>query len=313
MLRNKICSLIILFVFFSLSLSGQDIFSSTLSESKNSLGSNININGYTRGVIFTGWDLDNHADIKSGYGESALKMSAKPNKWGTGYADIRFRTGFFDGEANSLLDIREAYADIYLGKLDFRFGKQIISWGRADAFNPTQNLTPQNFFIRSPEKDDQRIGNFAIKGRYHPVDFLRLEFDWVPVYSPSIYLFDQLGLPGFVSFSDPMLTQAKLKEGSIGIKMDFILNKLEGSLSWFNGYDPMMGLIPVALPTPPFTDFQIQLIPKPFRQSTFGGDIAFNLGSFGLRGEAAWEKPISDENNPAIPMEEISWVIGIDR
>ena len=110
-----------------------------------------------------------------------------------------------------------------------------------------------------------------------------------------------------------MLTQAKLKEGSIGIKMDFILNKLEGSLSWFNGYDPMMGLIPGALPTPPFTDFQIQLIPKPFRQSTFGGDIAFNLGSFGLRGEAAWEKPISDENNPAIPMEEISWVIGIDR
>jgi hypothetical protein len=294
-------------------MSGQDLFSSMLSESKDGDNSKLSINGYSRGTIFTGWNYQDKADIKSVFGETALKMSAKPNKWGSAYTDIRFRSGLINGNRNPVLDIREAYADIYLGKFDFRFGKQIKSWGRADAFNPTQNLTPQNYFLRSPVEDDKRMGNLVFTGKYNPVHFLRVEFDWVPFYSPSIYDFELVGLPEFVSFADAALPTNSLNNGSLGLKIDIILNKLEGSLSWFSGYDPMMGLTPGVLPAPPFTDFNIQLIPKPFRQSTLGGDIAFNLGSFGIRGEAAWEKPDVDDNNPAKPMEEISWALGLDR
>ena len=54
-------------------------------------------------------------------------------------------------------------------------------WGRADALNPTSNLTPVDFRIRSPLEDDIRIGNVGARGflRFSPV---RLEGVWMPVY-----------------------------------------------------------------------------------------------------------------------------------
>ena len=300
-----------------LPLNAQDIFSSMLSDSNSGDNSKLSINGFTRGTIFTGWDYQDLAEIKSAYGETALKMSAKPNKWGNAYADIRFKSGFFNGERASLLDIREAYADIYLGKVDFRFGKQIKTWGRADAINPTQNLTPYNFFLRSPMEDDRKMGNLVLTGNFNPFPFLHLEVDWVPFYQPSIYQFNLLEMPEFVTFGDALLPSQKLENGSFGVKADIIFNKIEGSISWFTGYDPMMGLIPGQLPNPPFDDFHIEMLPNPFRQSTLGADIAFNLGSFGIRGEGAWERPEMDEAssvpNPALPMEEISWALGMDR
>lgn len=295
----------------STTLSAQDLFTSALSEGRE--GGILDIGGYTRGTVFTGWDYRDKAEIKSGYGESALIMTAKPNKWGTAYADIRFKSGFFNGHRQSYLDIREAYTDIYIGKFDFRMGKQIKAWGRADAFNPTQNLTPYNYFLRSPREDDRKIGNLALTGRYSPFSFLKIELDWIPFYSPSIYQFEILDLPEFVKFKEGELPSASLDNGSFGAKADLILSQFEGSLSWFNGYDPLMGIIPGTMPQPPFTDFQVELLTKAFRQSTLGADFAVNLGSYGFRGEIAWEMPEEDELNPSVPMEEISWSIGIDR
>ena len=266
-----------------------------------------------RGTLYTGWDSRDESEIKSGYGESALKLTAKPNKWGKAYADIRFRSGYFEGISSSVFDLREAYVDLYLNKFDFRFGKQIKVWGRADAFNPTQSLTPYDYFHRSPNEDDRRLGNFALSGRFHPTSFLHLEIDWVPFYLPSIYRFDLIELPEFVSFADGNYPSPNLKNGSLAFKLDLVLNKIEGSLSYFTGYDAMPGLLPGNLPQPPFSDFTIQLIPSAFKQSTIGADFAANLGDIGLRGEIAWKQPEENLTNPVVPMEELSWAIGLDR
>ena len=59
--------------------------------------------------------------------------------------------------------MREAYVNAYLGPFDLRLGKQIIVWGRADALNPTNNLTPVDFRIRSPLEDDIRLGNVGAR------------------------------------------------------------------------------------------------------------------------------------------------------
>ena len=72
----------------------------------------------------------------------------------------------------------------YLGPVDLRLGQQIIVWGRADALNPTNNLTPVDFRIRSPIEDDIRLGNVGARAflRLSPV---RLEGVWMPVYLPT--------------------------------------------------------------------------------------------------------------------------------
>jgi len=150
-------------------------------------------------------------------------------------------------------------------------------------------------------------------GRYSPAAFLRLEFDWVPFYRPSVYRFDLLDLPDYVYFTEGALPGGKISNGSFGARADLILNKFEGSLSYFKGYDPLMGLVPGKLPMPPFNNFQVELLTREFRQTTFGGDFALNLGRFGLRGEIAWKIPEEDEENMALPMDELSWVLGIDR
>lgn len=296
-----------------LPLSGQSLFTSTISEKEGIGGGILDIGGFIRGTLYTGWNSEDEAEIKTSYAESALKLSAKPNQWGKAYADIRFRTGYFDGEPSSQFDLREAYVDLYLKKFDFRFGKQIKVWGRADAFNPTQNLTPYDYFLRSPDIDDSRLGNLVMTGRYHPTSFLHLEIDWVPFYRPSIYRFDLLDMPEMVDFTEGQYPDARMKNGSLGFKADLILNKLEGSISYFSGYDAMPGLAIGNLPTPPFENFVISLTPSAYKQSTIGADFAINLGEFGIRAEIAREKPEEDINNPALPMEEISWVLGIDR
>ena len=298
-------------LFISASLQGQDLFTSALSEADN--GGILNINGYTRGTIYGGLDKVDNMEIKSGYGEAALQLSAKPGTMANAYADIRFKSGIVNGEKLSNIDIREAYADIYLGRFDLRIGKQIKVWGRADAFNPTNNLIPEDFFNRSPVQDDRRLGNFMITGRYTPVSFIRLELDWVPFYRNSIYRYDLLDLPEYVFFTEGELPGGKFGNGSFGAKADFIFSKMEGSLSFFNGYDPMMGLVPGTLPMPPFDNFEVELLTKEFRQTTYGGDFAVNLGKFGLRGEIAWKITEEDDENIALPMEELSWAAGIDR
>ncbi len=266
-----------------------------------------------RGTMYSGWNSQDEANIKSSYAESALKLTAKPNQWGKAFTDIRFRTGLFDGQPSSVVEVREAYVDLYFKKFDFRFGKQIKVWGRADAFNPTQNLTPYDYFRRSPDADDRRLGNLVMTGRFHPTSFIKLELNWVPYYIPSVYRFDELDLPDIVSFTDGLYPSPNLKNGSLGLKADLILNKLEGSVSYFTGYDAMPGLTPGSSPMPPFEDFTISLAPSAYRQSTLGADFAANLGKFGIRGEFAWKNPEKDLTNPALPMEEISWVIGLDR
>ncbi len=37
--------------------------------------------------------------------------------------------------------LQEGYLNFSVGNMDFRVGRQIIAWGRADRFNPTDNLT----------------------------------------------------------------------------------------------------------------------------------------------------------------------------
>lgn len=81
------------------------------------------------------------------------------------FSEVRYRA---DGNNNHKFDIREAYVNLNLGKFDFRVGEQIVLWGRADGFNPTNNVTPQDFCVFSPEEDDRRLGNFVVKGVFNP-------------------------------------------------------------------------------------------------------------------------------------------------
>ena len=275
----------------------------------------LQLNGYGRGVLYTGtYESQSLPEIRSGYGEAALKINAFSGARGKLFSEIRFKSGYEYNEQINQFQLREAYADLYLGDFDLRAGQQILAWGRADGINPTNNLTPQDYFVRSPEPDDIRMGNFLVRGRYTIKSRIRLEGIWVPVYRHSIYRFDLFDMPDFVHFADAYNPDAAFKNGSFAGKVEFLFDRFDGSISWFSGFDPMPGIEAGPLPETPGENPSIDLYARPFRQQTGGVDFSFGLGSFGARGEAAYREPEPGYKGEIfVPNRDLRYVLGIDR
>ena len=290
----------------------QSLFEQGNSETKESP---LQWSGYGRGVLYAGsYQSPGRPEIRSGYGEAALKINAFSGIRGKFFSEIRFRSGYEYKNQINQFQVREAYADLYLGDFDLRAGQQIIAWGRADGINPTNNLTPQDYFVRSPEPDDRHLGNFLLRGRYTIKSRIRLEGIWVPVYRHSVYRFDLFDLPDYVNFKDSYKPDAMLKNGSFAGKLEFLFDRFDGSVSWFNGYDPMPGIASAPLPETPGENPSINLYAKPFRQQTVGLDFSFGIGSFGIRGEAAYREPeAAFKGEIFVPNRDLRYVLGIDR
>lgn len=124
---------------------------------------------------------------------TAMRLSAK--------ALHQMRTGYktrWDWEAK----LYEGYVDHRAGPYDIRLGQQIVSWGRADAINPTDNLNPQDLReIVTISADDRKI----------PIPMVRVRRAWqrndldliyIPFFEPDE--FDLIGgdfaalQPGFL-------------------------------------------------------------------------------------------------------------------
>lgn len=269
--------------------------------------SSFQLSGYGRAVLYLGeYATPPASEIKSGYGEAALKINAFSGSRGRLFSELRFRNAYEYNEWINEFSLREAYADLYLGKFELRAGHSIIAWGRADAVNPTNNLTPQDYFVRSPEPDDMRLGNFLIRGRYNILPRLRLEAVWVPKYRYSVYRFDLFEMPGYVRFSESPLPSAALANSSVAVKIDLLFNGFDGSLSWFRGYDPMPGIQPGEIP--------IDMYARAFRQQTLGLDFSVGIGSFGVRGEAALREPAAAYRDQIfVPNGDLRYVLELDR
>ena len=189
-------------VLFSTLLSSQSLFEKAEEESKDRALS-YKLNGYLRSALFVGKVPDkSEAELKSGYGEACLRLKVRKPNFGDAFAEVRFRRGYEFNDSLSEVNLREAYVNAYIGSFDFRIGHQIVVWGRADGFNPTDNITPRNMLVRSPDEDDRREGNSLIRSHYNIHPF-RLEAIWVPSYRSSVVPTDLLPFPPSVRLIDP--------------------------------------------------------------------------------------------------------------
>ncbi|MDD5223940.1 MAG: hypothetical protein PHE84_08105 [bacterium] len=91
--------------------------------------------------------------------------------------EVGYFTNYYD------LELFEAYAEITLGKLDLKLGKQVARWGRAD-ISPTDNLNPPDLrdFIFT-EKEFTKVPVPMARARYYLGDF-NVEGVYVPFFQP---------------------------------------------------------------------------------------------------------------------------------
>lgn len=258
----------------------------------------IKLNGYLRAGIFGG-----EKEIRNYYGEGALKLEIPIGMNVSAFSEVRYRA---DGDNNHKFDIREAYVNLNLGKFDFRVGEQIVLWGRADGFNPTNNVTPQDFCVFSPEEDDKRLGNFVVKGVFNPYPF-RIEVDWIPVYKSSLFPF--IGKPmgdGIVWNNEKR--PYRWKDQSFGVKIDLEKPSFDLSFSYYNGLHKFPCIAHEK------TSSEIQLSQEPYRVHVVGMDFSSSLGNYGFRGEFACSLPEKSNNSIySVPYKQMEYTIGIDR
>jgi hypothetical protein len=223
--------------------------------------------------------------------------------------------------------LSEFYFDMKLGRIDLRAGKQEIRWGRADGFNPTDNLIPYDYLSTF---DDSRLGVTALKADAY-LGQARIEAAWIPFYSPTrLPLLGQRwfpALPASASIApapglEPVAVQLSYKNGSVllpartmgnsqwGVRWNQVVPHGEFSLSYFDGIDDLPYFRPAAeYPArgmPP--SLLVALNREYYRTHVIGGDFATELGPFGIRAEGAY----FDQTDPA-NLDHLLYIVGLDR
>jgi hypothetical protein len=313
-MTGKLAVIFSVLLFVSTGIMSQSLFESAGQDTvkKQLQGNRIELGGYTRGVIYLGEDNDK-GEVSSGYGEAALKLRIIPDEKISLFTELRLRGGYEYGRGIIKPELRELYADISLGKFNMRLGHQIIVWGRADGINPTDNLTPKNYFVRSPEPDDMRLANYLFMGKYNLTQNIRLEGIWVPFYRYSLYRFDLFDMPDFVTIKNPGNLEWENKGGNTGLKAEFLFTSIDGSVSWFSGFDPQPGIDILAL-NMSLSGLTLDLGAKAFRHNTIGIDFSTIAGTFGIRGEAGLRIPANQYRDEVYtPETDLRYVLGIDR
>jgi hypothetical protein len=273
-------------------------------------GRGFDLTGYVRGDVFVG-KVPRFAqpELKAGYGELALRFATKKERYGDAVAEARLRYGQQGVERALFLDLREAYVNAYVGLLDIRLGQQIVVWGRADAFNPTNNVTPLDLRVRSPVEDDRRLGNVGLRTflNFQP---LRLEGVWMP-----LYLATELPtgvVPEVVVFNEPNFPPVQFDKGLGAARLHLELSAFEASVSYLHGYSPLAGFVLNSFTTT--ANPEVRVTRTAHNHSVYGLDFSTAFGEvLALRGEAAYRRPVDYENRSYAPNPDIQYVLGVDR
>ncbi len=290
------------------SISAQGLFESA-SQSYGGNGNNgLQLEGFVRGSAY---GAGSQYDFTNIFGEVSLQTGLKKDKF-IMKSDLRFREGFTFDQQNSSFELKEAYAGISTNSFDLLLGEQIVSWGRTDGFNPTNNITPINYFFLSADPDDQKIPNFMLKADIRFSPLIEWEIIAIPVYRPSEYRYDLFNMGEDVVFIDAVLPERTYKNSSVATRLDFELSKIGFSVSWFSGYDPFYGfdLNNINYET---GDPAITYKSSFYRKNSFGLDFAIPAGSWIIRGEGAYNITNNNGQKIYIPDSDLSYVIGLEH
>jgi len=227
--------------------------------------------------------------------------------------DDDFTHGFVDDfEDDDLkrnhLNFPEAFLDMYFNEFDLRLGKQIISWGKADAVNPTNNLNPTDY---SNLLDDEDIGVVAVNFNYYWREW-NLQLIGVPGFTPTRLpprgtRFSLIPPETPLPVEDPELPSNTLENSQFGVRLKTTHQGWDFSINYYDGINDIpspslrMGMGPFPFPIP------VAIVPVYHRYRALGGNFATTFDMWGLHGEAAQLIFDGDEEDSRI-----QYVIGFD-
>jgi hypothetical protein len=258
--------------------------------------------------------------------ESWLRFNAQSEVQGAklfSTVDVRYDPLFSEGEDFTL---REAYAKIVLGPFDVRVGRQIVVWGKADEFNPTDFINPEDYreFI-ALSRADRKIGIFFPRIDYYWENF-KFECIVIPTFTPSEIPLDsahpwsplvvrQLYHDPGVRVMEADRPQPVLENAEYATRLSAVTPGFDFSFSLYSGYFD----IPVMVRTGFILPDTVLITPTYKKCQAAGLDFASVISGWGVRGECAYILRGYYETNATTDTDGIetspafSFILGIDR
>jgi uncharacterized protein DUF1302 len=253
--------------------------------------------GLSGTVRMAGFSKDNSFRARTGYAVGSIWATATPKElWGVRtYLDGRIQTQDLTRSSRVSWDLREGYAQLTIGRVDLRVGRQVTVWGRADKVNPTDAWSTRDITLLAPNDDDQRLGVVSLQATWNVADSYRIIALWQPEWRYPVFPIPPL--PTGVSLrniapSDPA--------EQFGGKLDHSGEGLDWSISYSHSINRTPDLKVLSIEP---QGLRAGLV---FRTvTTVGSDAAVPVGKFGLRGEVAYMRsaegggtdPLSQKRN----------------
>lgn len=234
-------------------------------------------------------------------------------------SSIEFRNDLSDSQRNRVL-LKESYLDFVFSNWDLRVGKQIISWGKADVFNPTNNINPIDY-SDILDTENERIGIWCTNLRF---SWLGLNFQtlFAPVFSETIFPQDNsrwLHIPTEIQMNGKdykvkynlknlHIPEKNISNSQYAIKLEKNIRNLDLSLSYYYGQNDIPESIQkiVSIQNDSITIDSHRLYHK---YHVVGLDFAYVLGKNIIKGEGAYFVPTKASNNYPY----FQYVVGIER
>jgi len=221
--------------------------------------------------------------------------------------DLRYDpTGVFEETDDLEWRLREAYGQFDSQYVSFRVGKIIYSWGKADEFNPTDLLNPEDMrWMTTFDYLERKKGVYSADLML-TYDAFTLEAAVAPIFEPNIWpgrdsewLPWELGLfygiidtfPDYADFQTEQVPDYRIQNANLSARLNGTVGPVDFSLVFFDGFD-QYPYYRIKIDTdvdhflagsPPLTLKEVYQ-----RYQAYGGSLAFTLGKFAFRAEGAY-------------------------
>lgn len=159
--------------------------------------------------------------------------------------ETRWEDAEFDAD---MLQVREAYLTWYPSFGEVKLGKVIHAWGAADANNPTDNLSPYDFYYMFLSGTDRKQGNLGISVDTYYEDW-QAQFVFTPEAKANRFPFNEPDFPIDFPF-EPESYEDLDSPTEFGVRVQRAFGFGDLSASYFKGHDQSFSLLAL-IGTPP--------------------------------------------------------------
>lgn len=175
--------------------------------------------------------------------------------------------------------LRQAWLSHASGPVEWRVGRQILSWGRADRLNPTDNLAPRNLRGLVSDIDEDRMGLDSASVRLQLGERVNATFLHAPRIRATVLPDGIASIPA--ALGGRRVADQVSHQNTQALRIDYAGNALDASISIVDG--PSMNPAFVDALPPGYAPHAIQPGVR-----IVGADFSAALGDrWGLRGEFA--------------------------